>query len=232
MPYMRITVLAIVTLMLGACAGPQIQVSQCPAGTQNLPNCPPTNAINDQDINKLYESRTWVPSKKLTIDPIKMGEDAQIPINRARTKILGPSQDDALMSLAAKLWLIENAEHTIDVMYYIFKRDTVGYAVLGALCNAVKRGVDVRIMIDSLGSIHPSHSELSALETCADEAGFMRNIDGQVTTKKARVQVVIFNALSNFHFNRRSHDKLLIADGHHPKNAAVMTGGRNISLDY
>ena len=232
MPYMRITVLAIVTLMLGACAGPQGQVSQCPAGTQNLPNCPPTNAINDQDINKLYESRTWVPSKKLTIDPIKMGEDAQIPINRARTKILGPSQDDALMSLAAKLWLIENAEHTIDVMYYIFKRDTVGYAVLGALCNAVKRGVDVRIMIDSLGSIHPSHSELSALETCADEAGFMRNIDGQVTTKKARVQVVIFNALSNFHFNRRSHDKLLIIDGHHPKNAAVMTGGRNISLDY
>ena len=136
------------------------------------------------------------------------------------------------MSLAAKLWLIENAEHTIDVMYYIFKRDTVGYAVLGALCNAVKRGVDVRIMVDSLGSIHPSHSELSALETCADEAGFMRNIDGQVTTKKARVQVVIFNALSNFHFNRRSHDKLLIVDGHHPKNAAVMTGGRNISLDY
>ena len=53
---------------------------------------------------------------------------------------------DALKSLAAKLWMIENAEYTVDVMYYIFKRDTVGYAVLGALCNAVKRGVDVRIM--------------------------------------------------------------------------------------
>ncbi len=227
---LRIFILATVTFLLLACTGPQVY--QCPVGTQNLPDCPPENAVNDEDINKLYESRTWIPTRKLTIDPIKMGKEAQIPVNHARTKVLGPYQNDALMSLAAKLWLIENAEHTIDVMYYIFKRDTVGYAILGALCDAVKRGVDVRIMVDSLGSIHPSHSELSALETCGEEAGFMPNIDGQITTKKARVQVVIFNALSNFHFNRRSHDKLLIVDGHHPKTAAVMTGGRNISLDY
>jgi phosphatidylserine/phosphatidylglycerophosphate/cardiolipin synthase-like enzyme len=222
--------LAALSLLLVACAGPQTY--QCPPGTQNLPDCPPANAVNDDDINKLYASRTWKPQRKLDIDPIEMGANAQIPVNKARTKILGPSQDEALKSLAAKLWLIENAEHTVDVMYYIFKRDTVGYAMLGALCNAVKRGVDVRIMVDSLGSIHPSHSELSALETCAEDAGFIRNESGQITTKKARVQVVIFNALSNLNFNRRSHDKLLIVDGHHPDEFAVMTGGRNISLDY
>lgn len=230
MYFLRSIPLAVLALLLFACAGPPTY--QCPAGTQNLPDCPPANAVNDENINKLFVSRTWLPPRKLTIDPIKMGKEAQIPVNRARTKVLGPTQDDALNSLAAKLWLIENAEHTVDVMYYIFKRDTVGYAVLGALCNAVQRGVDVRIMVDSLGSMHPSHSELSALETCAEDAGFMRNENGQLTTKKARVQVVIFNALSNFHFNRRSHDKLLVVDGHHPKKAAVMTGGRNISLDY
>ena len=60
----------------------------------------------------------------------------------------------------------------------------------------------------------------------------MRNADGKVTTKRARVQVVIFNALSKFNFNRRSHDKILIVDGHIPDKAAVMTGGRNISKDY
>ena len=230
MQYLQTVSLSILALLLVACAGPQVQ--QCPAGTQNLPDCPPANAVDDAGLNKLYDTRTWRPTKELTIDPIKYGEDAQVPINRARTKILGPSHDDALKSLAAKIWLIENAQHTIDVMYYIFSRDTVGYAVLGALCNAVKRGVDVRIMVNSVGSIHPSHSELSALETCAEEAGFIRNSEGQITTKKARVQVVIFNALSKFHFNRRSHDKLLVVDGHHPDKAAVMTGGRNISLDY
>jgi putative cardiolipin synthase len=227
---LRIIPLAALALLLVACAGSPTY--QCPDGTQNLPDCPPANAINDENINRLYTSRTWQPPRKLTIDPIKLGEEAQVPVNLARTKVLGPKHDDAIRSLAAKLWLINNAQHTIDVMYYIFKPDRVGYAVLGALCNAVQRGVDVRLMVDSLGSISPSHSELRALETCAEDAGFMRNEMGQITTKKARVQVVIFNAISNLEFNRRSHDKLLVVDGHSPDKAAVITGGRNISLDY
>lgn len=221
---------AVFILQLIGCAG--MQIEQCPPSTQNLPDCPPLEAVNDKDITNLYNSRTWQPQDKLTIDPIKVGEEAQVPINKARAKVIGPTYDEALQSLATKLWLIENAQHTVDVMYYIFATDPVGYAVLGALCNAVQRGVDVRIMVDALGSMRPAHNELRALETCGEEAGFMRNAQGQITTKKARVQVVIFNAITNFQFNRRSHDKLLVVDGHIPEKAAVMTGGRNISLDY
>lgn len=209
-------------------------LEECPAGTQNLPDCPPAFAEDDPGINQLYADRTWVPPQDLEMDLIELGKQAEIPIQQARTKILGPSDEDALNSLAAKLWMIERAEHTIDVVYYIFKRDLIGYAVLGALCNAVRRGVDVRIMVDSVGSFHQNHNELRGLETCADQAGFIRNADGQVTTKKARVQVVIFNAITHqaANVNRRSHDKLLVVDGHFRDKAAVMTGGRNISLDY
>jgi hypothetical protein len=214
-----------ITLLVGCASVP---TEQCPTGTLNLPDCPPVNAINDEDINKLHASRTWIKPSKLTIDPIQMGQDAQIPVNNTRVKIIGPGQVDALNSLAAKIWLIDNAQHTIDLTYYIFKTDMVGYAVLGALCNAVQRGVDIRIMVDSLGSFSFGHNPIRALETCAEKAGFIRNLDGQVTTKKARVQAVIFNALSNFEFNRRSHDKLLVVDGHVPDKAFVMTGGRNI----
>ncbi len=231
MLYMRITTLVCLALMVGACAPLEVK-KQCPPGTQNLPDCPPADAVNDEGVNKLYTSRTWLPPDKQTMDPIKAGNEAQVPVNKARAKVIGPTYDEALHSLAAKIWLIENAEHTVDVMYYIFATDPVGYAVLGALCNAVKRGVDVRIMVDSLGSMRPAHNELRALETCGEEAGFMRNAQGQITTKKARVQVVIFNAITKFQFNRRSHDKLLVVDGHIPEKAAVMTGGRNISLDY
>lgn len=231
MLFTRRTVLLILILLITACA--QLEVKQqCPPGTQDLPDCPPADAIVDEDINKLYNSRTWQPQDKLTIDPIKAGVEAQVPINKARAKVIGPTYDEALQSLATKLWLIENAQHTVDVMYYIFALDPVGYGVLGALCNAVQRGVDVRIMVDSLGSMRPAHNELRALETCGEEAGFMRNTQGQITTKKARVQVVIFNAITKFQFNRRSHDKLLVVDGQFPNKAAVMTGGRNISLDY
>ncbi len=222
--------LLVATLLLVSCAG--LQEQQCPPGTQNLPDCPPLHAVNDEDINKVYANRTWMPPRKLTIDPIKKGEDAKVPVNEALAKVIGPTFDDALTSLAVKIWMIENAQHTVDLTYFIFARDRVGYALLGALCNAVRRGVDVRIMVDSVGSLHTSHDELRALETCAKEAGFMRNVNGQLTTKKARVQTVIFNALSKFQFNRRSHDKLLVVDGHLPEKAVVITGGRNISLDY
>ncbi len=230
MSHMRTGLLITYITILIGCAS--IPTEQCPTGTQNLPDCPPANAINDEDINKLHASRTWIKPSKLTIDPIQMGKDAQIPVNNTRIKIIGPGQVDALNSLAAKIWLIDNAQHTIDLTYYIFKTDMVGYAVLGALCNAVQRGVDIRIMVDSLGSFSFGHNPIRALETCAEKAGFIRNLDGQVTTKKARVQAVIFNALSNFEFNRRSHDKLLVVDGHISDKAFVMTGGRNISVSY
>jgi putative cardiolipin synthase len=229
----RIAGLSAILLLLAACAATPSQNS-CPAGTQNLPDCPPQNAIDDPQINQLYADRTWLPSREIDEDLIELGKQADIPIQHARTKFLGPTDHAAIDSLAVKLWMIENAAHTIDFTYYIFKTDLVGYAMLGALCNAVQRGVDVRVTIDSLGSISGgSHAALRALETCADRAGFMRNSEGQLTTKKARVQVVIFNALSKFNNpNRRSHDKLLIMDGSFEGRSAVITGGRNISEDY
>ncbi len=223
--------LAILPLLLASsCA--TIPEPQCSPGRTDLAHCPPPDAVDDEQINALYELRTWLAPSEQKLDPIQLGAEAEIPVNNAQAKILGPSHDDALNSLAAKIWMIENAEHTVDAMYYIFKRDAAGYALLGAMCNAVKRGVDVRIMVDSLGSFHPGHSELRALETCADEAGWIRNEQGQVTTRRARVQVVIFNALTKLKFNRRSHDKLLVVDGHFDDKAYVMTGGRNVSLDY
>ena len=138
-------ILLIAALLLAACTGPQVR--ECPVGTQYLSDCPPLNAVNDEDVNVLYASRTWIPPRKLTIDPIKMGEDARIPVNEALAKVIGPTIDDALTSLAVKIWMVDNAQHTVDVMYFILERDRLGYALLGALCNAVRRGVDVRIML-------------------------------------------------------------------------------------
>jgi phosphatidylserine/phosphatidylglycerophosphate/cardiolipin synthase-like enzyme len=185
-------------------------------------------------VTRNYELRTWYPPNKLDFNPIGLAKVAEVPINNARTKIIGPSYEDALDSLAAKIWMIENASYTIDMVYYIFKRDTAAYAILGALCNAVKRGVDIRIMVDSVGSMHATHNELRGLETCALEAGFMLDKNGQPTGKKARVQTVIVNALSKIfvRMNRRAHDKLIIVDGHVPQRAILITGGRNLSVSY
>jgi len=219
-------------LVLGACATTSRQES-CPPGRQNLPSCPPIGAVDDPFINKLYQDRTWVAAKNLDFDPIELGKTADIPVQYARTKYLGPTDHEAIDSLAVKLWMIENAEHTIDFTYYIFKTDLVGYAMLGAMCDAVQRGVDIRVVVDALGSVSSGSSALKSLETCAKDAGFMRNREGKLTTQKARVQVVIFNALTKLNNpNRRSHDKLLVKDGRFERKSAAITGGRNISESY
>lgn len=229
---LHVTLIVVSGILLASCAtAPRQDV--CPPGTQNLPDCPPSGAVDDPEINEIHDQRTWLPPGEVGIDLVELGIHAQIPVQSARTKFLGPSAHGAIDSLAVKLWMIENAEHTIDFHYYIFKADMVGYALVGAMCNAVKRGVDIRVTVDSLGSFSGSHSTLKALETCADEAGFMRNSKGELTTRKARIQVVVFNAVSKIgNPNRRSHDKLLVMDGSFEGKSAVITGGRNISEDY
>lgn len=219
--------------MLGCFAGCAVSpTKECYVAGDLPAHCVPEGAIEDAATKRLYDERRWRKQSELPFDPVALGSSAQIPIHHSQVKVFGPSRDNSLNSLAARLWLIDNAEHTIDLSYYIFKRDPVGYAVLGALCNAVKRGVDVRIMVDSVGSIHPTHTELKALETCGRDAGFMKTANGEITTRRASVQAVIFNAITKFHYNRRSHDKIIVVDGHFPEKAAVITGGRNISLDY
>lgn len=226
-------VMLAVLFLLASCATAPQQIA-CPAGTQQLPDCPPLGAIKDDEIDRIYDDRSWLPSKEIQQDLVELGKQASIPIQHAQAKFLGPTDRAAIDSLAVKLWMIENADHTIDFTYYIFKEDLVGYAMIGALCQAVRRGVDIRVIVDSLGSISGmTQPALKALVTCADDAGFMRNAKGELTTRKARIQVIAFNAISKIgRPNRRSHDKLLIKDGSFDSKFAVITGGRNISTDY
>lgn len=230
----RIFILFSSLLILSACASPPKYSHYTPFDALEDLSDAEINSAPDVFIEKLYHARSWVPYKHLKKDPIDLSMRSEAPVNKAKTKIIGPSYQDSLRSLAAKLWMIEHAEHTIDLTYYIYKYDPTGYAVLGALCNAVKRGVDVRIMVDSLGSLSMSHAGIRALETCAEDAGYIRDVNGNKSRYKARVQFVIINALTNIYSwsNRRSHDKLIIKDGSFLGKDIVMTGGRNISVDY
>jgi len=234
-PLSRHLLLAVACLGLlqaGCATSPSTPV--CPANTQNLPDCPPLGAVIDEKVEHFYAYRTWKSPKELDENPITYGMNADIPVQGAKGKILGPDDEGAIDSLATKIWMIENAAHTVDFGYYIFTADLVGYAMVGALCDAVKRGVDIRVMVDSLGSMKAGRTTLAALKTCENEAGFIRNKAGELTTRKARVQVMIFNAISKISTspNRRSHDKMLIIDADFHDKAVMITGGRNISLDY
>ena len=226
--------LFLMIVLLVACAAPGSHQTYPLKSARQLLAEANTHAGNEEFIRQLREARTWVPYGQLTEDPIEIGKNAKIPIQHEQVKILGPSREDALRSLALKVWLIEQAQHTVDMVYFIFTQDLAGQAITGALCNAVQRGVDVRVMVDSIGSLRFARTEMMALESCADNAGYMRTADGQLTPYRARVQVVVFNspAKTISWANRRSHDKLMVVDGAFPGEAVVMTGGRNVSLSY
>jgi phosphatidylserine/phosphatidylglycerophosphate/cardiolipin synthase-like enzyme len=225
----------VLTIALGGCATMEtIAPKDCPAGTQALENCPPAHAIQDAEIEKIYVERAWEFAGKLEGNPILLARDAEIPINDGLVKFIDSTDEGAINAIASKIWMIEQAEHTIDVIYYIFSDDLIGHAILGALCDAVKRGVDVRMMIDSIGSSVLDRDNLRALRSCGLYAGFMRDAKGRTTVYKARVQPVIFNSATKLfsNLNRRSHDKLILVDGRFPGKSYAITGGRNISLDY
>ncbi|WP_428775463.1 phospholipase D-like domain-containing protein [Vibrio sp.] len=195
---------------------------------------PPDNAIRDTWTEQHMENRRWRSPEEQQRDYIKLASESSLPIQDSWVKVIGTDTNSSIQSLADKIYLIEHAKYSIDLTYYIFSTDIAGSAMLGALCEAVQRGVDIRIMVDSLGSFSLIHEDLKGLKQCENKAGYVKNESGNVTTQKARVQVVVFNAMTKWDsdFNRRSHDKLLIVDGAYPKDAVLITGGRNISVHY
>lgn len=231
---LTLSIIAMISVLCG-CATGSVKPDNCPTGTQKLEGCPPVGAVVDPKVEELRAERSFERDDlPAAFDPVAFARIADVPINQALAKFLDSTDEGAVRALGAKLWMIENAEYTVDVVYYILRDDLVGQALLGALCNAVQRGVDVRIMVDSLGSSTLRRKNLRALTSCALDGGFMRNADGEMTIYRARVQAGVFNATSTpfSNWNRRSHDKLIIKDGRFGDKAYTVTGGRNMSLDY
>jgi phosphatidylserine/phosphatidylglycerophosphate/cardiolipin synthase-like enzyme len=232
---LAVFLVGVVAVLLQACA--TTPAPSCEAGTLPAARCPAPGAVDDAFISELLDRRQWYSSRdlrELAIEPTETARTYETPIQNAVAKLVPPTDTAALDSLALKIWMIEQARHTVDAAYYIFKDDLAGYAVLGALCDAVIRGVDVRLIVDAGGSFSLPKSALRMLDACEEDAGYMTNAEGLPTRQRARVQVVVFNALTNFSAspNRRSHDKLLITDGRFGEQAYLITGGRNIALDY
>ena len=125
--------------------------------------------------------------------------------------------DDALIS---RLSLIEEAEVSLDVQYYIWHDDVSGVILLDALDRAAQRGVHVRLLLDDNGI--PGMDGI--LATLNDHENFEVRIYNPSTIRTPKLLGYSFDF---FRINRRMHNKALIADG-----AAAIIGGRNIGDEY
>lgn len=177
-----------------------------------------------------------------------------LPINGKTKLVLDPKE-----GYLAKIMMIRNAKKTIDLSYYIFKDEDTGNALLHEVRMAIKRGVKVRILLDSSGSIAkaPFYDDIKALVALSGRA--ILDSEGKPTGERAFAEAVLFNPVFNirahvanwyrkvhnlfasegrelplitFTINRRSHDKILLTDAHSETESMAIIGGRNIADRY
>lgn len=123
-------------------------------------------------------------------------------------------------SLGLRLRLIESADATIDMQYFLMKPDFAAALMTGKLLEAADRGVRIRLLLDDI------------FTTMTDE-------ELAVLDRHPHIEVRLFNPLvrgldrwASFFWhlsksNRRMHNKSFTVD-----NIATIVGGRNIADEY
>lgn len=120
----------------------------------------------------------------------------------------------------ARLSLVENAKHRLDVQYYIWHDDTVGRLLLQRLYLAAERGVKVRLLLDD--------NNTKGMDELLASFNNHPNIELRLFNPFMQRSYRPLGYLSDFfRLNRRMHNKSLTADG-----MATIVGGRNIGDEY
>ena len=121
--------------------------------------------------------------------------------------------DNGDEAYSAMLSAIGAAKHSLILECYIFDRDSMGELFVKALSAAVRRGVEVRVLIDAVGARYSIPSIVRDL-------------------RREKVPVAVFNGniiigLRLPYANLRTHRKILVVDG-----SVAFTGGMNIRAGF
>ena len=170
------------------------------SGCELAPNTAKEEAITP------VQSAHWIREEQLP--QIQEGKTAYLPLY------------DGFMSMAARLYLINQAKYHLDLQYYIWKDDYIGNMILSQLLKAADRGVKVRVQIDDQNGTQLD-DKLLAL---AQHPNFEVRLFNPYKFRHSRALDYGFRMK---YVNPRMHNKLIIADG-----TAAVTGGRNISSEY
>jgi putative cardiolipin synthase len=127
-------------------------------------------------------------------------------------------------SLQARLALIERAQASLDLQYYVFKGDETGRTVMRALRDAAARGVRVRVLIDDL---YTAGDEDLLLGLAAHPGVEVRLFNPFEIGRRSLATRLATALLGSERLHRRMHNKLFVADG-----AFAIAGGRNLADEY
>jgi cardiolipin synthase C len=123
-----------------------------------------------------------------------------------------------------RIQMIDAAERTVDMQYFIFRGDKTGLLIAEALERAADRGVRVRILVDD-GDTVAGDQKILAL-------GRHPNIEVRIFNPfdyrghNAFLRHLDF-AIHKGRLDYRMHNKLMVVD-----NSVALVGGRNIGAQY
>lgn len=160
---------------------------------------------NDQDSASGLLRTVQLPELVRVIDAVTVRP--LVPGNAVRPLVNG---DEAFPEMLAA---IEGARHSIALATYIFDRDRAGMAFVDALERAVRRNVEVRVLIDAVGA---RYSFPTIVRTLARRK-----------VPVARFNPTLFPPWRWTYSNLRNHKKLLLVDG-----VVGFTGGMNLRVGH
>ncbi|GAA2964754.1 phospholipase D-like domain-containing protein [Streptomyces enissocaesilis] len=147
-------------------------------------------------------------------------EDRAARIRRRLERLIGIAATEGNMLVplrngdeifAAMLAGIRSAEHTVDMMTFVYWKGDIAREFAQALAERARQGIRVRLLLDGFGSRLIEKDQLEAME-------------------RAGVQVAWFRKplhLSPFKQNHRCHRKVLVVDEH-----TAFTGGVGIAQEW
>ncbi|MEG1583680.1 MAG: cardiolipin synthase [Anaerovorax sp.] len=149
-------------------------------------------------------------SARKWIDMIRLNQNHANAFFTQDNQITIIKDGEALM--ASLLDDIAKATESINVMYYIVKYDETGRSLLQALTEKAKEGVEVRLLLDAIGSRQISEKRLAEFKEAGGTFAFFFK--------------PLFKLL-NMKLNYRNHRKTVVIDGR-----IGYLGGYNIGNEY
>jgi len=133
---------------------------------------------------------------------------------------------NSMNALMSRIVLIDHAEHSLDLQYYIFDDDATGRLMAQRILAAADRGVRVRILLDDLDIAGQGQDNL------LDARDAHPNIEVRLFNPFRIRNRSVFSKVGQFvldgrRLNRRMHNKSFIVDG-----MQAVIGGRNIGDAY
>jgi cardiolipin synthase len=160
-----------------------------------------------------------------SVDAITLSDSAVLRDITGIVRI-GEAADKARPSLATRVQLlidgkrtfdalleaVRSARHHVHVLYYIYEPDQTGTALRDALIERAQAGVQVRVLVDAVGSV----------DALGDGAFFapLREAGGEVAAFNPLRLATLWARVLNF----RNHRKIVVVDGR-----IGFTGGINVT---